>query len=211
MPDMPEPGGHTNAWPDHPSLPAAAGTHSPPGDGRRLPEGPLAPRLVFVARVPDRDACRAFFAGQCRRFGPEHVAGVISEDGAVAALSSRFLMYTPSRLRDKAGEAAWQNSIMPGLGLDAAPAVTRKPGRLGRVRSFLAAVTGPKVSEEVFRQRLIICASNACGHLRKQDDRLYCGACGCGQWRLAELHTKLWFANLECPLEKSLWGKNVQE
>jgi hypothetical protein len=39
--------------------------------------------------------------------------------------------------------------------------------------------------------------------LKVEGERLYCGACGCGNWRLAELHTKLRFHNLECP--KGWW------
>ena len=76
----------------------------------------------------------------------------------------------------------------------------------GRVRNFLSAVTGPRVSADVFQRRLRACTSNACGHLRTHEDKVYCGACGCPRWKLAELHTKLWFGQLECPAEPPAWG-----
>ena len=74
-----------------------------------------------------------------------------------------------------------------------------------KVKAFMRAIAGPKVSREVFERRLAICASGECGFLKRKGEKLYCGACGCPSWSLAELHKKLWFAELECPLERPLW------
>lgn len=76
-----------------------------------------------------------------------------------------------------------------------------------KARAFAEAVTGPKVSPEEFERRMAICKSNRCGHLIDEDGKFYCGACGCPRWRKSELHEKLWFARLECPLEEPLWSK----
>lgn len=73
-----------------------------------------------------------------------------------------------------------------------------------KVQRFIDAVTGPACSEEEYDSRLAICRANTCGQLRARENRLYCGACGCPNWHLAELHVKLRFADLECPL--GLWG-----
>jgi hypothetical protein len=77
-----------------------------------------------------------------------------------------------------------------------------KPSLRKRAMSFVRAVTGSKTTEAVFAERMRICSQ--CPHLRQSDGKLYCGACGCGQWRLAELSKKLRFANLECP--KGKWS-----
>lgn len=69
-----------------------------------------------------------------------------------------------------------------------------------RVLSFLSAVTGPRCDDDEYRRRISACI--ACDAVKHEDARQYCGACGCGSWRLAELETKLRFQNLECPLEK---------
>jgi hypothetical protein len=75
-------------------------------------------------------------------------------------------------------------------------------GAISKVKSFVKAVTGPKASEEVFAARMSICRE--CEHLKTANEKLYCGACGCGRWRIAELSKKLRFANLECP--KGKWS-----
>ena len=75
-----------------------------------------------------------------------------------------------------------------------------------KVKSLISAVTGPRATEETYQKRLAIC--EACPKLKRKNDKLFCGACGCGKWKLAELHTKLKFADLECPLDPPKW---VQE
>lgn len=78
-----------------------------------------------------------------------------------------------------------------------------RAGWLSRVRSFLGAVTGPKAPESVSAERLEVC--RGCAYKRDDKGKEYCTACGCGKWPLAELSTKLTYANLECPHLK--WGK----
>jgi hypothetical protein len=80
---------------------------------------------------------------------------------------------------------------------------TERKGFASRVFSFLTAVTGPHVADEVFARRLAACTANTCGKLKTDGEKRYCGACGCGKWRLAELSTKLRFARLECP--QGIW------
>jgi hypothetical protein len=100
--------------------------------------------------------------------------------------------------------AEYEHAPSPGKKSPVAP----KPRSVReKVQSFLAAVTGPKVSDAVFAERLAICRSNQCGYLRTDGEHLYCGACGCPKWRLAELHTKLRFANLECPSDPPFWSR----
>lgn len=80
---------------------------------------------------------------------------------------------------------------------------------LQRVGAFIAAVTGPKVDDAAFERRLAIC--KACPKLKTKGDKLFCGACGCAKWRLAELHTKLKFADLECPLDPPKWVRETPD
>ncbi len=87
------------------------------------------------------------------------------------------------------------------------PRPVRQKTVAARAKAFLGAMTGGKVSEEVYAERLRICESNVCQHLRRVGEDMYCGACGCPRWRLAELKSKLWRANLECPCDPSLWEK----
>lgn len=86
-------------------------------------------------------------------------------------------------------------------------ASVRKKTVAAKAIAFISAITGPDVSDAVYEQRLDICRENTCGHLQQDKDKLYCGACGCPRWRLAELHTKLRHANLECPCDPPLWEK----
>ena len=74
-----------------------------------------------------------------------------------------------------------------------------------KIVAFFTAVTGPRVDQATFDRRLALCRSGKCGHLMRHKGGEYCGACGCGKWRLAELSKKLWFARLECPNEPPLW------
>jgi hypothetical protein len=73
-----------------------------------------------------------------------------------------------------------------------------------RAKSFLRAVTGPRVPAEVAEARLKQCLSNECGYLR---DGNYCGACGCPRWKLAALSSKVTMANLACPCDPPYWGE----
>lgn len=73
--------------------------------------------------------------------------------------------------------------------------------------AFIEAVTGQGAGEDTYQARLAICRSNECGHLIESDGGYYCGACGCGKWRLAELLRKLRFGDLECPCDPPLWGR----
>ena len=58
-----------------------------------------------------------------------------------------------------------------------------------------------KLMQTVQKGQIIAQADKAkpCPYLKRNDRNLYCGACGCAQWKLAELKTKLWFSNLVCP------------
>jgi hypothetical protein len=76
-----------------------------------------------------------------------------------------------------------------------------------RARAFIAAVAGPPASDEQYHVRMTTCQSNTCGHLKPDAGKLYCGACGCPHWKLAELTVKLRFADLECPCEPPFWGR----
>lgn len=71
--------------------------------------------------------------------------------------------------------------------------------RIRLAMQFLAVISGPRVRQDVFVKRWALCHA-PCKYLRQVGDKSYCGACGCGKWRLAELATKLWFANLACPV-----------
>jgi hypothetical protein len=113
----------------------------------------------------------------------------------------------------------------------AEPKQIRKKTLPAKVKQFKQAVvdlaSGNVVSLPVFQQRLAICERNECGYLIKAnkgwflkaaealgkepvDQPLFCNACGCGSTNpLAELHTKLWAPDIECPLEQPLWGKET--
>jgi hypothetical protein len=123
----------------------------------------------------------------------------------------------------------------PDFQLPVAVPVEPKPKQVRRktipakAKQFKTAVvdlaSGNLVSLPVFQERLSICERNECGHLIKAnkgwflkaaealgkepvEQPLFCNACGCGSTNpLAELHTKLWCPDLECPLEQPLWGK----
>lgn len=71
-----------------------------------------------------------------------------------------------------------------------------------KVSSLMRAVSGPRASEDVYQARLALC--RACEYLKADGSKEYCGACGCGKWKLAQLSVKLKFAQLECPAGK--WG-----
>jgi len=71
---------------------------------------------------------------------------------------------------------------------------------IGKAVEFTSTVTSGRVPREVYEARLAACGS--CEHVHRDGDRLYCRACGCPEWSLAELHKKLWFARLRCPKGK---------
>ena len=78
------------------------------------------------------------------------------------------------------------------------PEVRDVPFITTRLRQFWKAVTGRRVVQSVFDERLSKCTG--CPYLVTNDKGLFCGACGCGARRhTAELHTKLWFALVGCP------------
>ncbi len=142
------------------------------------------------------------------------------EAPAVASAEGRILGVRYSQHRY--GRRAWESQIQasaelrglvtchqitglppnPGT-IQHAARIDRQVGWLAKVGRFLTAVTGPHVSDEAFEQRLAACSANTCGKLRVDGEKRYCGACGCGKWRLAELSTKLRFARLECP--QGIW------
>lgn len=70
-----------------------------------------------------------------------------------------------------------------------------------KVKTFLEAVTGPARDDAEYERVRAICLTGKCGKLKTEGDKHYCGACGCGKWKLAELDTKLRFAAVTCPLE----------
>ena len=87
------------------------------------------------------------------------------------------------------------------------PTSGERRGLGSRIWEFMTVVSGPRVTEEVFEQRLAICSE--CDRLHRDRDKLYCRACGCGAWRMAELHSKLWWARLECPLVLPKFQKGI--
>ncbi len=84
-----------------------------------------------------------------------------------------------------------------------------------KIRQFFRVTWGKLVVEDVFRERMVVCEK--CPAVRRENERLYCGACGCWQWRLAELTRKLWYAKLPCPnnrftpvTDRRLWASRRQ-
>lgn len=77
----------------------------------------------------------------------------------------------------------------------------RPHGFVSKAMSLTRAIAGPLVTEDDFKVRLEKCGS--CKYGKTQDDKLYCKACGCGKWMLAEMGNKAWFATAECPA--GLW------
>ena len=67
------------------------------------------------------------------------------------------------------------------------------PMRLVRARIALAAILGPRVSEEEYRDRQSIC--KVC----EKRDGDYCRACRCPRWRLSRLGRKNRMARHYCP------------
>ena len=68
-----------------------------------------------------------------------------------------------------------------------------------KVLQFLIAFLGEGVSLDESRKRLNVCMG--CEHLKKENG-LYCGACGCPQWRYSELTRKTRMLEATCPVGK---------
>lgn len=94
-------------------------------------------------------------------------------------------------------------------GLWSKPLPTRpvqKRNLLGKVTDYVRAKLGPKASEALTAARLSQCLSEECGHLvKKEDGKLFCGACGCGERDEAELHNKTTMYWAKCPVVPSYW------
>lgn len=71
---------------------------------------------------------------------------------------------------------------------------------LRRVFTLIKVLLSGRCTKEEYRQRNESC--NSCDSLVRYKGKRYCGACGCPHWKLAELDSKLWFKDLECPLNK---------
>jgi hypothetical protein len=146
--------------------------------------------------------------------------GVVSELGEIVAVNREFNVCSRRGFLNRFGPGAWTMCTMPGLRVPNVPRMAKKetgprPVRrkklMAKVTAFMAAVTGPKTDDETYEKRLAICSSNECGHLKTKGEKLFCGACGCPKWTLAELTTKLRFSQLECPCEPPLWTAAAKE
>lgn len=74
---------------------------------------------------------------------------------------------------------------------------------LSKIKSYLKAKFGPKVSFKEYSQRISVCSD--CVWNIKVKNRNYCKECGCPKsffWPDAELKTKCFFKNAECPRKK---------
>lgn len=69
-----------------------------------------------------------------------------------------------------------------------------------RLYTLIKAILSGRCTQEEYESRKKACEE--CPALIRNRAATYCGACGCPNWRLARLDTKLWFDNLECPLGK---------
>jgi len=144
------------------------------------------------------------------RVGSDAAIGVADASGELIAVAAEHNRAGRRAMRALYGQAAIDRCRMGELPAtsDRTEATKRQVKRkriTARVREFLGAVTGAHVPDDILALRLGLCESNACGHLRVRGGKLYCGACGCPKWHLAELHVKLRFANLECPCDPPLW------
>lgn len=75
-----------------------------------------------------------------------------------------------------------------------------EPSAWTKVKSFWQTTTSGQATEETIKLRNESC--NTCPKLVRKSDKRYCGACGCGEWKLSELDTKLSFKVLPCPLNR---------
>lgn len=73
------------------------------------------------------------------------------------------------------------------------------------IETFLKAEFGYEVIDKVYNERLIICGVGPllkrCHNLKIQNAKAWCGACGCGFRKDAELYNKLKLAQVQCPLD----------
>ena len=67
--------------------------------------------------------------------------------------------------------------------------------------SLMRVIKSGTASPEIVDKRNASC--NTCPMLKTEDGKRYCSACGCGNWRMAELDKKLTYAYLECPLRRA--------
>lgn len=79
---------------------------------------------------------------------------------------------------------------------------------IDKAKSFASAITGGRCSDADFTERLTGWC-RTCDLRIVEDDKEYCGGCGCPNWRMSELSTKLRFAEIECPIGK--FGKAPAE
>lgn len=84
-----------------------------------------------------------------------------------------------------------------------AAALARKVPTPQQVASYVKAEVGPRLTGEDAQARLAVCSS--CDDCKSEDDKMYCTACKCGEWRRAELHTKATMSWATCP--RGRWPK----
>ena len=65
-------------------------------------------------------------------------------------------------------------------------------------KEFVETITSGQASDETYNSRLSVC--NDCIAVEKKGEKWYCKACGCPNWMMSELHTKLKFKGTLCPL-----------
>jgi len=70
-------------------------------------------------------------------------------------------------------------------------------GLVNDTSEFAHVISGSKVSEEIYYERLGICKK--CKFMIKKKSEMYCKPCGCPTWKPAELKSKLKWARLNCP------------
>jgi len=74
-------------------------------------------------------------------------------------------------------------------------------GFIKQAYTYLRSVTSGQAAPEVVAHRVKACYA-PCSELQRTKKGDFCRACGCGMKPEAELHTKLNYAYLECPLKK---------
>jgi len=74
-------------------------------------------------------------------------------------------------------------------------------GFIKQAYTYLRSVTSGQASPEIVAQRVNSCYA-PCSELLRTRKGDFCRACGCGMKPEAELHNKLNYACLECPLKK---------
>ena len=103
-------------------------------------------------------------------------------------------------------------SVWIDRGSDTAFTKAREQGMLksitplrNNIKSFLKAEFGSEVIDKVYRARLLACGvgpvQKRCYNLKIAKRQAWCGACGCGFRKDAELYNKLKLAQVQCPLD----------